>query len=241
MESAIRWIKIEPGMFDNRKIRQLETMPDGDGMIVIWLKLLCLAGNINDCGLVYMTRDIPYTEEMLAAHFNRPINLVKLALETFKRFGMINITDDILRVTNWERYQAIERGEDASVPALGSASECRAKTAKYAEIVEAYHTLCPSFPRVQAISKDRKSAMSARLNQYSLEQFFDMFKMAEESDFLKGANKKNWRANFDWLMRDANFAKVLDGNYSNRFPVSGSQPAIHSLDSLAEEMERRTS
>ena len=26
---------------------------------------------------------------------------------------------------------------------------------------------------------------------------------------------RNWSANFDWLIKDANFAKVLEGNYSD--------------------------
>ena len=42
------------------------------------------------------------------------------------------------------------------------------------------------------------------------------FEIAEQSNFLKGVNNKNWSANFDWLMKDNNLAKVLDGNYTNR-------------------------
>ncbi|RGB63579.1 MULTISPECIES: hypothetical protein [unclassified Amedibacterium] len=40
--------------------------------------------------------------------------------------------------------------------------------------------------------------------------------MAEQSDFLKGANNRNWSANFDWIMKDTNMAKILDGNYINK-------------------------
>ena len=36
----VKWIKLAVDMFDNRKIRQIETLPDGDGIIVIWVKLL---------------------------------------------------------------------------------------------------------------------------------------------------------------------------------------------------------
>ena len=39
--------------------------------------------------------------------------------------------------------------------------------------------------------------------------------MAEQSDFLKGKNDRNWSATFDWLIKDSNMAKVLDGNYKN--------------------------
>lgn len=107
----VKWIKLAVDMFDNRKIRQIETLPDGDGIIVIWVKLLCLAGITNDGGLVYFTRDIPYTEQMLSNYFQRPIALVQMALRVFQQFGMIDLVDDIIMVSGWEKYQSLDRLE----------------------------------------------------------------------------------------------------------------------------------
>lgn len=104
----VKWIKIAVNIFDNRKIRQIECLPDGDGMIAIWLKILCLAGTVNDCGMIYLTKDIPYTEQMLAVEFNRPLTLIQMAMKVFQQFGMIEIIEDIIHVSNWERYQNIE-------------------------------------------------------------------------------------------------------------------------------------
>lgn len=105
----VKWIKLTTNIFDNRKIRQIETLPDGDSIIVIWVKLLCLAGTTNDCGYIYLTKDIPYTEQMLASQFNRPLTTVQLALQTFKQFGMIEIVDNFLLISNWEKYQNVDR------------------------------------------------------------------------------------------------------------------------------------
>ena len=105
----VKWIKLATNIFDNRKIRQIECLPDGDAIIVIWVKLLCLAGNINDSGYVYFTKDIPYTDQMLAAQFNRPITTVQLALNTFKQFEMIEINNKQLHISNWEKYQNVDR------------------------------------------------------------------------------------------------------------------------------------
>ena len=104
----IKWIKITANIFENRKIRQIETLPDGDAVIVIWLKLLCLAGQINDNGAIYFTSEIPYTEEMMATQFNRPLNTIKMALQVFQEFGMIQIENDLLKISNWQKYQNIE-------------------------------------------------------------------------------------------------------------------------------------
>lgn len=106
--AEVKWIKLFVDIWDNRKIKQIETLPDGDTVLVIWLKLLTLAGNINNDGFVYFTKDIPFSDEMLAAHFGKPLNTVKMALEVFQRFGMIEIVNDIIHVSNWEKYQNIE-------------------------------------------------------------------------------------------------------------------------------------
>ena len=104
----VKWIKISTDMLDNRKIKQIEVLPEGDAIIVVWVKLLCLAGNINDTGYIYFTNEIPYTEEMMATEFRRPINTIRLALNTFEKFGMIEIIDDIIKISNWEKYQNID-------------------------------------------------------------------------------------------------------------------------------------
>ena len=105
----VKWIKITTDIFENRKIRQIEFLPDGDAIIVIWVKLLCLAGNINDSGFIYLTKEIPYTDQMLATQFNRPLATVQLALKTFEQFGMIEIIDNVLHISNWEKDQSVDR------------------------------------------------------------------------------------------------------------------------------------
>jgi predicted phage replisome organizer len=86
----------------------------------------------------------------------------------------------------------------------------------YKNIVAMYNETCVSFPKVSKLSDARRKAIKARLNTYSLEDFKKLFEEAEASDFLKGKNARNWQASFDWLIKDANMVKVLDGNYRNK-------------------------
>lgn len=86
----------------------------------------------------------------------------------------------------------------------------------YTAIVQMYNEICKSFPAVTKISEKRKKAISARLKSYTIEEIRICFELAESSDFLKGANNRNWKADFDWLMCDSNIAKVLDGKYQNK-------------------------
>jgi len=111
--AEVKWIKITTNMFDDEKIRIIESMPEADAILVIWIKLLTLAGKCNRSGYIYLAENIPYTEEMLSTIFNRPLNTVRLALQTFIKFGMIchvtggNVTQHIC-VTNWEKHQNVE-------------------------------------------------------------------------------------------------------------------------------------
>jgi predicted phage replisome organizer len=106
--AEIKWIKITTDIFDDEKIRIIEKMPEGDTMLVIWLKVLTLAGKKNDHGYIYFTKEIPYTPEILSDIFNRDQRLISLALNTFVSFGMIEIENDIISVLNWEKHQNIE-------------------------------------------------------------------------------------------------------------------------------------
>ena len=107
----VKWIKIATDIFDNRKIKQIEAMPKGEAIIVIWIKLICLAGVINDGGMMYFTDGIPDTPEMLATQFTRPVQIIRLALDTFERFGMIDRTDGFISLPSWGKYQSTDKLE----------------------------------------------------------------------------------------------------------------------------------
>lgn len=91
----------------------------------------------------------------------------------------------------------------------------------YKHIADMFNDICISFPAVRSLSDARKKAIKARLNTYTLEDFRQCFENAEASSFLKGANNRNWTATFDWLIKDANMAKVLEGNYADKASRAG--------------------
>ena len=104
----IKWIKIATDIFDDEKILLIEAMPDADAMIVIWFKLLTLAGKQNNSGVFLINDTIPYTDEMLSTIFRRPLNTVRLALDTFYKFGMIDIIENTITIPKWEKHQNID-------------------------------------------------------------------------------------------------------------------------------------
>ncbi|GGF73252.1 hypothetical protein GCM10010912_18080 [Paenibacillus albidus] len=107
--AEIKWIKLSVTMFDDEKIKLIETMPEADTIIVIWVKLLALAGRSNMGGYIMLTETIPYTEDMLVSMLNRPLSTIRMALATFQKFGMFELSDDgIFFLTNWEKHQNVD-------------------------------------------------------------------------------------------------------------------------------------
>ena len=106
--SDVRWIKITTDIFDDEKIQLIESMPEGDTLIVIWFKLLVLAGKQNYSGVLALGDKVFYTEEMLMTVFRRKATTVKLALKTFEQFSMIAFVDGAVTIPNWEKHQNID-------------------------------------------------------------------------------------------------------------------------------------
>lgn len=104
----VKWIKIVTDVFDDEKILLIESLPEADAIIVIWFKLLCLAGKQNNQGVFLLNNKIPYTDEMFATIFRRNVATVRLALSTFEKFGMIEIIDGVITIPNWSKHQSLD-------------------------------------------------------------------------------------------------------------------------------------
>ena len=109
--AEVKWIKIVTDIFDDEKMLLIESLPSADSIIVIWFKLLCLAGKNNNNGVFIMSDKIAYTDEMLATIFRRDVNTVRLALKTFEAYGMIEIIDGVITIPNWGKHQTLDSYE----------------------------------------------------------------------------------------------------------------------------------
>ena len=107
----VKWIKITTDIFDDEKILLIESLPDAYAIIVVWFKLLCLAGKQNNSGVFMMNNQIAYTDKMLATIFRMKETTVQLALQTFEQFGMVEIIDGVITIPNWGKHQNLDQLE----------------------------------------------------------------------------------------------------------------------------------
>lgn len=106
--AEVKWIKLTTDMFDNRKIKHLRRLPDGNNIVLIWVMLLSMAGRCNAGGMIFLTENIPYTPKMLADELDFEENTVRLALEALEQLNMIVTDCGFFAIAGWEEYQNIE-------------------------------------------------------------------------------------------------------------------------------------
>ena len=106
--AEVKWIKLTTDMFDNRKIKHLRKLPDGNSIVLIWVMLLTMAGRCNASGMIFLTENIPYTPKMLADELDFEESTVQLALNALEGFEMIVKNNGHFRIAGWEEYQNIE-------------------------------------------------------------------------------------------------------------------------------------
>ena len=104
----VKWIKISTNIFDDEKILLIESLPKADSILIIWFKLLCLAGKTNNDGVFLLNDNIPYTNEMLSKIFKRKKSLVDEALNVFQKYGMIEIVDGVTTIPKWGEHQSLQ-------------------------------------------------------------------------------------------------------------------------------------
>ena len=164
-------------------------------------------------------------------------------LSLFEKMEMLNIKKTnkytLITVLNWDKYQGQRTSNEQQLNNKRTSNEQQLNTNKndknvkndknekkedicYQQIADMYNNTCVSFPRLTKLSDARKKAIKARLKTYTADDLQKAFSLAEQSDFLKGANNRNWSATFDWMLKDTNLAKILDGNYTNNSNKTGS-------------------
>ncbi|MDM5231452.1 phage replisome organizer N-terminal domain-containing protein [Lysinibacillus pakistanensis] len=105
----ITWIKIKTDMFDNEKIKLIERMPEGDTILIIWIKLLTYAGKANYNGYIMLSENIPMNIEEMAIIFNRPLEKVRYAIQILQRYKMLEVNEhEVVLISNWEKHQNID-------------------------------------------------------------------------------------------------------------------------------------
>ena len=107
--AEVKWIKLTTDMFDNRKIKHLRRLPDGNNIVLLWIMLLTMAGRCNAGGMIFLTENIPYTPKMLADELGFEENTVILGIQALDSLNMVVTDSGHFKIAGWEEYQNTDR------------------------------------------------------------------------------------------------------------------------------------
>lgn len=239
MAKTFYWLKLNQDWFNQKHIKKLRKIAGGDTYTCIYLKMLLKS--LSTDGKLYCDGFEDDIAKEIALDIDEDAENVKITLAFLNNYGLVEYgvddvkmlevedmtgreTDSAKRVRKFrEKQKALQCNNDVTKCNTELEKELekeleldnRKKRINYQKIVDLYNDTCVSFPKLRRLSESRKKAIKARLKTYSYDDFAVLFQKAESSSFLKGANNNNWSATFDWLIKDANMAKVLDGNYDD--------------------------
>lgn len=253
-KSRFYWLQLKEDFFDEDAIDWLEDQPNGKEYSLFYLKL-CLKSLRTNGYLIRQVGNmlVPYDYIKLGELTKTNPDTVLVAMELLLKIGLVQKLENgelyIKQVENmigsqsvgaFKKQQQLMRRENKLIEGGTEVEKIPPKIdiekekeldievrerIDYQQVADMYNEICISFPKCTSLSVNRKKAIKARLKTYTIADFKKLFTMAESSDFLKGKNDRNWNANFDWLLKDSNFAKVLDGNYNNN-PVQQPKQSI---------------
>ena len=163
-------------------------------------------------------------------------DIVPTDVPTENRDKILDIRDTDIR----DEEREIE-GEDIAVPQAETAPPpSRLPPCPFKKIMELYHQICVSYPRIEDIEGERKKAVAARWRKYGdIAVFERVFRIAQASSFMKGENGRDWHADFDWMMRPSNIVKILEHKYDDKPTAQTGQPtgALGILAKMREECD----
>ena len=210
--AEVKWIKLTTDMFDNRKIKHLRRLPDGDSIVLIWVMLLTMAGRCNAGGMIFLTENIPYTPKMLADELDFEESTVVMALNALEDLNMVS-KNYHYAIAGWEEYQNIEGMEKIRESKRLAQARWRAKKSTVDTTVDTTRYLVDhaDIEEDKEIDKEEDNIIRAkttkfvpptvddveaycfeRQNNVDAEQFVDFY---SAKGWMLGKNKmKDWKA-----------------------------------------------
>lgn len=162
----VKWIKITTDIFDDEKILLIESMPDAYAIITVWFKLLCMAGKQNNNGVFMMGR-IAYTDKMLATIFRMNELTVKMALQTFEQFGMVEIIDGVITIPNWGKHQSLDAYEKKKLRDRERIARKRAEQKAFIAMSPGVAKMSPDkSPDVASLEEDKEEDKEGDIREY---------------------------------------------------------------------------
>jgi len=108
----IPWFKFYTGFFKRQSVTLISNLRNSEAIIIVLIKLICMATETNDRGYVYITPERPYKLKEIAAYMSKSTKVMENILNILQEYGEIEIEKDgMIFVTSWSEEQNVDRLE----------------------------------------------------------------------------------------------------------------------------------
>ena len=237
---------IDPGIWQSEDYGKLSNLAK-----VVFIGLFSLAddegrGRANP---TYLKSSLfPYNEDMRSADIEKALS------EISSNMSVVFYSCDgsnYYSLLSWYTFQKIDKPTDSKIPAFDetnkeirrlfddhsttirrSLAPKKNKNIKEIEekrirIKDIYNSVCTNLPQVQKITEKREKAIDKFIKEFTEEQFEQICKIANSTDFLIGKNDRKWKADFDFFMRIDKATNILEGKYSNGNDISAEEEFLN--------------
>lgn len=200
------WIKLHTSLFDDYEFQQLTDIQRWH-LVAIWLLASC-SNRFHPDGDPLLPEDERFLTNQ--SGMNNKIDLKPLYSTGF----LVRYQNDI----------APQADCPLEVEAYKEETETETETkikvkipATVTDLSLAWNRICTSLPKCTKITDKRKTHAKARLKEYTMAEWEDVFTKIESNLFLCGNNDRGWKATFDWIIRSPdNVVGVLEGKYDRQ-------------------------
>lgn len=92
MAKKYYWLKLKEDFFEEKQIRYLRKLPDGDKLVIAYLKMQLKS--LRTEGFIKYDQIMPNNEEELAMILDEDINIIKLMIQALIKVKAIEVLDD---------------------------------------------------------------------------------------------------------------------------------------------------
>lgn len=92
MSKKYYWLKLKEDFFEEKQIRYLRKLPDGDKLVIAYLKMQLKS--LRTEGFIKYDQIMPSNEEELAMILDEDINIIKLMIQALIKVKAIEVLDD---------------------------------------------------------------------------------------------------------------------------------------------------
>jgi len=106
----LKCVKFNVGMYDDIKLKIIDTMKERDLIHYCLARFIVLAGKVNMDGYLCINENMPYTIGAFAIEFNRSIEEIELSIKALIDLEILELTEGkIYKVKNWAKHQNIKK------------------------------------------------------------------------------------------------------------------------------------